>query len=252
MALEKLLKDMKRNAQQTQAETRTGVPLPRKVLSPLVDEYYLKLPADDHGGKGIISPSSLGGCKRALYYSYIGAKREGGFESTSKSIFEDGTYRHARWEDVFKRMHHDDIGGFQILAIEEFKRDKKTHIGGSLDLLVRVDSGDYIVDVKGMRGRYFWPLLKSNDIGEQYLLQIHAYMDLWDVGRYIFWVECKDTNDTHEIVGEKDPAIMKKVLTIAEDIRCARLEQTPPPRDCTKSSYSCKTCVYQTRCWKGA
>lgn len=250
MALEKLLRDLKKNAQQTQADVHTGVPLPHKVLSPLVDEYYFRLPADKHGRKGTISPSGLGGCKRALYYAYVGTKREGGFESTSKRIFEDGTGRHEQWEKVFQEMHKM-LGNFEVLAMEQFKRDPKTHIGGSLDVLIGTGGFEYVVDVKGMRGRYFWPLLKSNDIGEQYLLQMHGYLHLWDVQRYVFWCECKDTNDTHEIVGERDPVIMKKVLTIAEDIRCARLEDKPPDRGSTKSSYSCKTCVYQIRCWGG-
>jgi CRISPR/Cas system-associated exonuclease Cas4 (RecB family) len=249
VALEKLLRDMKKNAQQTQADARQGITTPRRVLTPLVNEYYLKLPADEHGSKGTISPSGLGGCKRALYYSYIGAKREGGFEPTSKAIFEDGTYRHFRWEKTFEKMHQL-LGNFEVLAMEEFKRDPKTHIGGSLDVLIGTGGAEYIVDVKGMRGKYFWPLLKSNDIGEQYLLQMHGYLDLWNTQRYIFWVECKDTNDTYEIVGIRDPVIAKKVLSIAEDIRCARLEDKPPDRDCVKSSYSCKNCVYQTRCWR--
>jgi len=246
MALEKLLKDLKKN----RVKVQQGVGTPRQVLAPLVDEYYLKLPADKHGNKGTISPSGLGGCKRALYYAYVGTPRHGSLETSTQLIFSDGTYRHLRWEEVFRNMgKYVDI---EVVGLEEYNRNTKTHIGGTYDMWVRVGGVDYIVDFKGMQSRYFYPLIKGGSIGRQYLLQIHAYLHLTDVQRYIFWVECKNTNETYELVGEKDPEVMEEVLQIAEDIRYARLDGVPPGRGFTKSTYQCKSCYYSHKCWKEA
>lgn len=217
------------------------------VLTPLVDEYYLNLSRDTFTPKvGWIRPSMLGYCNRSIYYAYLGMRSKPEIVDTRKfAIFEDGTWRHYRWEEVFKKM------GI-VKSIEQNVKHEKLRLNGTYDAILEIDGEEYLVDVKGSHDFGFKTVCRSSGASDAYMLQIHAYMIMTGIRKGILWFDNKNTQEYKELLIPFDTAVAKRVRAICKLVIASGESGEPPKRECEGKSKDRQKCGHAYVCWSDA
>lgn len=160
---------------------------------------------------GSFSASSAGRCYRAQELAFLGAPSGDVIDPQLQLIFDDGTWRHMRWQATLL-----DAG---ILHTAEFGLPwANMRSMGSMDGLGLVPKDHIKPHWRGkefgfeLKGTNQWTFKKSvlDGAKDAHLDQVHRYFLAGGFDLFVILYEDKDTQQTHEWVYEPDKARLKK------------------------------------------
>lgn len=241
-------------------------------LTPLVDRYLIERVQPKNRSKritnwsidlkdvvrplGRISPSSVGGCERQAVFKFLGTEGVHTVKPETQMIFEDGHWRHHKWQAMFTEMEA--ILGpdtFQCLSIEERVTHKELHIAGALDAHIAIfDRGemvDWVVDIKGINKWGFADVYSAQEPKEAHVKQLISYMRARRVRRGMILYDCKDDQRTKVFTIKFSSREWAEVAEWCERVIDAVDQQRLPPMDseCNKGTFLYEKCPYRRLCY---
>lgn len=184
-------------------------------LTPLIDEYLLKREKPKYAKLrlkeyvipirprvrplGRLSPSSLVGCERQAAFKLLGAPGRKRTDPDTELIFEDGNWRHHKWQAMFYDMERV-LGAhrFRVISIESRIEIRKLFVTGHLDahiaILVNGVWIEYIVDFKGANEWAYSRVFRTREPIPEHIFQLHPYMKGKKVQRGMILYDSKDKN----------------------------------------------------------
>lgn len=148
--------------------------------------------------KSVFSPSGATTCRRAQVIDKI--VRPVRMETNPRllAIFDDGYWRHMRWQMLFNKM------GLAESA-EQFDSKGDLDYGGSTDLILNIpEHGRVIVDIKGANASRWNNIANSRKPLFAHFIQVQIYMYITGIRTAILWYENKNTNEICEIRVRRD------------------------------------------------
>ena len=239
-------------------------------LRALIDEYLMKrLEAreryDGHAidmqerprPNGRLSPSSLYHCQRQAVMKFAGVKGRRRIDPDQELLFEDGNWRHHKWQFLFYDMEL--VLGrdrFQVVSIEQFVVIPQLYVAGSLDAEIRIFHKDkwrtYIVDFKGVNDRGFRWITQTDEGKEENIRQVQAYMKARKKKRGILLYDNKNDNkpltytvDFSGQLWDETVAWIEQVLNLLEDKR-----MPPKSAKCRPGTMMYDGCPFRRVCWR--
>lgn len=163
-------------------------------------EYRVPLiPRNRPGGR--FSPSNLGGCMRQSAFAFMGVKGKTKKDPQTELIFEDGNWRHHKWQAFFKDM--EGVLGrdrFRCLGIEETVQIPTLFVRGSLDLRIAIKFKGkwfkYVIDIKGSNEFGFEKIFRERIVHPSYVRQVIAYVKAKGYERGMLFFDAKNTQRT--------------------------------------------------------
>lgn len=246
----------------------------RDPLRPLIDEYLVKrkrlrkkrmreyrIPlVEDVRPGGRLSPSSICGCKRQAAFKFAGVRGEIRIDPDLELIFDDGNWRHHKWQATFLDMEY--VLGrdrIRVLGIEERVMHEDLYIAGSLDVLlaIRVRRGDamvwekYLVDIKGINSQGFSRITMDNAPKAEHVRQVVTYLKLRRVTRGLLLYENKNTNELRTFKVPWSAKQFEEVEEWAEEVLVALRRRVLPPMhpDCEGGTYLWEKCPHRRLCY---
>lgn len=236
-------------------------------LRPLIDEYILKrdfaeerlesYPIDmasrpRPGGR--ISPSSVGGCQREAVFKYLGARGRRVIDPDSQLIFDDGNWRHHKWQATFYDMElvlGKDV--FEVVSVEGVAKSRKLLTAGNFDAHVRINGDDYVIDFKGANDAMFNRVNREDEPLEKHVMQLLLYMRTQKVAKGIIMYENKNNQLTKMFVITFDRDEWKTTVEwIEEVIKYLENERLPAkPTTCASGTFQFERCPYAKLCYGG-
>lgn len=193
---------------------------------------------------GRFGASSRGMCHRRQIYAFLGLPGGQNINAQLQNIFNDGTFRHIRWQLMLMKA------GI-LTDVEVPFKVPEWRVSVSLD--GENDTVPWMFELKGWGGMKNVNTLKNpEDIPHDHLLQMHTCMFAvgWDMGIYI--AESKSFNTWAEVVVPRDEGIMTDVITELEQLNTA-VEDERIPRikdECKAKKGAYQSCPYAARCLK--
>lgn len=183
-------------------------------LTPLIDSYYLKrdraqrrlrhyeINMEDRPRPfGRLSPSKICGCERQAAFAFVGMPGRKRIDPEQQGIFEDGNWRHHRWQATFRDMEL--VLGrkvFRVLDIEGVSEHAPLYIAGHLDALVVIRGERWVIDFKGINSWGFERVFREHKPHPEHVGQLLAYMRARRCRQGILLYEHKDKNLTKAFV----------------------------------------------------
>jgi len=239
-------------------------------LRPLLDEYLLKrdrMPvrhvveaidmAPPVRPPGRISPSGLGGCERQAVFIFVGAKGRKRIDPDQQLVFDDGTWRHHKWEATFQDMER--VLGrdrFRVLAVEQRVEFPDLYVAGSLDVTVaiRLPNGrwrKYVIDIKGINDVGFGFVLRNDAPIAHHVQQLVAYEKAVGIPRGLLWYENKNNQLTKAFVVREHDALWESVeswcTSVVSHLRRKRLPPMHP--ECQRGTFTFERCPFTALCY---
>jgi CRISPR/Cas system-associated exonuclease Cas4 (RecB family) len=189
---------------------------------------------------GVYHPSSMGGCKRKLYYERTAAPREqwGGLQDLLYRLL--GHIVHDGLQDFFKKLR-------KTFKAEVKIRVPDLHIAGSVDGVFPLL--DWVIEIKTIGDASFKKLTKPL---HDHLVQVHAYMWALDIPRaQILYVNRANTDrwgeNTRTFKVPFDFDLFEAfVLRPIADVEAHIEAGTIPEQEI--SSYKCSRCAFLKHC----
>ncbi len=181
--------------------------------------------------------SSRGTCHRQQVFAFLGMPTEGMRDPTLQNIFNDGTFRHLRWQ----------LMGMQagVFTHVEYPIEiPHLRVRTALDGLNADDQ--WFFELKGAAN---WTS-NLEGVPDKHLLQIHTCMIAtgWDMCVYV--MEDKRTQQWREMIVRRDPRIMnqvkKELAILNEAVEARRLPRILPECQAKKGAYT--SCPYRQHC----
>lgn len=143
--------------------------------------------------------SSRGTCKREQVWKYLGMPTLRSVDPTLMNLFNDGTYRHIRWQlmGMLAGVFTDVEVAYTLPAY---------NLKVSLDAENREEGFGF--ELKGTSA--FTKVLEEG-ISERHMLQIHTCMLASGLEKWVYVAEDKRTQDWKEIVIDRDDDVMAQV-----------------------------------------
>ena len=193
---------------------------------------------------GRFGASSRGMCQRRQIYSFLGLPGARGIDAGLQNIFNDGTFRHIRWQLMLKKA------GI-VTDVEVPFQVPEWRVATSLD--AENDNDGWMFELKGVGGfKSISDIKNQEDIMHYHLLQMHTC--LWAIGwdKAIYIAEAKGTNTWVEVIVHRDERIINEVIRELEQLNTAVEDERIPPvqEDCKRKSGDYKYCPYAARCLK--
>ena len=182
---------------------------------------------------GVYHPSSIKGCKRALYYDRISEPPKRIYEAETNAIFEMGHGLHARVQEQYARHP-----GFQS---EVKAHIPELHIGGSVDGVFTVEG--WVLEIKSIGEASFRTCVKPK---EEHLWQMHCYMMATKVLRAQLLYVNRNNGQKRVFRVQFDQNIWDKILAIIAIVEAAVKTKVPPEQEINK--YYCRTCKFLHVC----
>ena len=184
-----------------------GIVLDHKLASRLYDLTV----AQPRNREGLWSASAAGACPRAQVFTYLGAPKSHILDPRLQNIFNDGTWRHLRWQMMMLKMG-------LLSAVEVPVYDSETHMRGTMDGIGEDEDGEWGFELKGI---YSTAAVTDGPL-ENHLLQIHSYfLARPSITRFSLVYEDKRTNLFKEFVIEPDRDLLQDVYGIFDDLNKA-------------------------------
>lgn len=217
---------------------------PELILEPWVTDWMQsQLQGSPRIRSGSFSASSQGSCPRQQVFSYVGAPQHNTTSSDQIMIFQDGHFRHLKWQAL--HFQAGIISKAEVpIDLPEFK------LKGTIDAIGSAEGwGRYGVEYKGANDRnYRWVL--ENGVMEKHMLQVHAYMlgsglDLWSV---IY--ENKNTQEWKEFTIRKSEEWMDRLMQEIQGLNFAIDSKTLPSvlESCIDKKAPYTNCPYKKFC----
>lgn len=201
---------------------------------------------------GRLSPSSLGGCEREAAFRFLGVKGVRRLDPDQQLIFDDGEWRHRRWQATFKDMEL--VLGkerFEVLSIEQRVSYHRLYIDGSLDAVLRINGKRWVVDIKGINEAGWSFIHNNNKPLQKHVRQIISYMRARRVPRGLIWYEAKSSQMTLAFVVELDNEAWQDVeswcLSVVDYIERRKLP--PKHSDCRHGTIYYQRCPFSKLCF---
>lgn len=238
----------------------------RDPLGPLIDRYYLErnrspsrlttttLPLVERprpGGR--LSPSNMGGCKRAALFKFVGMRGVNRTNPDLEAIFQDGNWRHFKWGVLFQDMEL--VLGkevFEVITIEGDCSIPELRVAGSYDVIIRINGNRrYVVDFKGINDVGFQRVINNGAPLDKHIDQVMTYMEATSVPRGILLYENKNNNLTRCFVVKPDDERWDKVVKWAESVVSHLERRRLPAKDveCSAGSFLYERCPYASWCY---
>lgn len=234
-------------------------------LRPMIDAYLLER---DHAPQrykeedldlnprlrppGRFSPSNLGGCEREAAYRFVGARSKKMFDPDLQLIFDDGEWRHLKWQATFRDMEK--VLGpkrFKVIAIEQRVQYKDLFIEGSLDAILRIIGELIVVDIKGISEQGFQFVMRNNKPIAKHVLQLISYMRARKIRRGLIWYENKNNQYTLAFIIEFNNEDWAEVQAWTESVISFLEKKKLPPAhpDCRRGTIGFQKCPYADLCF---
>lgn len=183
--------------------------------------------------------SSRGTCLRAQVFSYIGWRQNRGADPVLQNIFNDGTWRHLRWQ----------LMGLQaglFTDIEVPYSLPQWNLKVSLDGENRNEGwGFELKGTSNMSG------LVTNGISQGHLLQVHTCMLASELDTFVYVAEDKRSQEWREIVVRRDEKVIRQVKQELTKLNDAIDRRRLPAiqKECERGQGPIfKGCPYADRC----
>lgn len=183
-----------------------GVPISEEVADHIRDMMVATGGGPSRDRSGHFHPSQIGTCQRRHVFTYLGVPDVGTTDSTLQNLFNDGTWRHMRWQAMGL------TAGF-LNKIEVKVRRKKYRIGGSMDGEGEDSKGAYGFELKGTRA--LSKVVKDGPFDSVYP-QVGSYFLMRpDLKRFSIVYEDKSSQDWKEFVFKRSAPEMKEAMKLA-------------------------------------
>lgn len=243
----------------------------RDPLSPLIDDYLLQRELPKNRSKriteyivplreslrppGRFSPSSIGGCMRRAAFVFVGMSGQRRIDPDLEMIFEDGKWRHHRYQAMFLDMQSV-LGrkAFKVHSIEETVAIPSLHVSGSLDALVEIEKQKIVVDFKGAN-EWSWKYIHDNQRPkEEHRWQLMTYMRARKIKRGVLLYENKGSQERQcfyfDFSGDDWAEIKEWVVEVT--LFMDRRDLPPRHADCSNGLYMGGKCPFRKHCWGDA
>ena len=240
-------------------------------LTPVVDRYltYRELPEyrdqrvqevtlpmiPRERPAGRLSPSSVCGCQRQAVLKFVGMQGRKKMDPRTELIFEDGNWRHHKWQFMFSDMAALFPRKFRLNGIEVPIRNDQLYVAGRLDADVEIYTGGqwtrYIVDFKGANSWAYDSVFRKHEAKVEHLLQLACYMKARGVRKGLLLYDSKDQNDFIVYTVTLDKEKWRKIRRWCEDvIRQMDRQQLPPIHpDCHNGNFLFGRCMFKDLCF---
>lgn len=206
---------------------------------------------DSDVSKGTVRLSSAGRCPRQVAYAFHGFEKKGKeIDARAKLVFWTGDLVELTVINLAK------LAGANITATGLQQMSIKLPVNGAMvsghpDGLLFEDKTAYLIEVKSMASYSFERFLKGV-IDESYLIQVNSYMEALGLFKCCFVALNKDSGVMHEIVFDKDPAIVEKARANIMSVLHSTPENLPEaPYKADESGiypWQCLYCAYWGLC----
>lgn len=180
----------------------------------------------------VFSPSGATHCRREQVLNKIPEfKTIQKYSAQQLFIFDDGNWRHLRWQMLFYKM------GI-VESMELFKRRGKLDWGGTTDIITLAKikiKGKFhrvVIDIKGANASRWNHIRDSGRADWGHWVQVQIYMLLHNIRYAIIWYENKNTNVIHEIIIKSDKKFQHKILSRSMYMRRYVKAEAFPPEEC--------------------
>lgn len=188
------------------------------------------------------SSSSRGKCKRFQVFQYLGAPKQQKFNTTLTNLFNDGTWRHLRWQMML-------LSANILTDVEVPFNRPELRVRGSLDGINWLENWGF--ELKGTNQWGYSGVAKDGPMHD-HLLQIHTYfLGIPELDKFALVYESKNTNEWNEIIVHKDPNVMTAVENEIDELNTAVDDRKLPPMipECRSgTSKTFKDCPYSKIC----
>lgn len=241
-------------------------------LTPLIDEYLIKREKPKYLKRrmkeytfpirprvrplGRLSPSSLVGCERQAALKLLGAPGRKRTDPDTELIFEDGIWRHHKWQAFFRDMELV-LGDhrFRVISIEGRTQIRKLFITGHLDvhvaILVNGEWIEYIIDIKGANEWAWSRIHRSRQAIPEHVGQLHSYMKAKKVKRGMLLYDSKDKNRFFVYPVSFDEVRWAEVrLWCKKVLRQIEARELPPMHpECHNGNFLANKCPFKHLCY---
>jgi len=202
----------------------------------IIDEHLLSLNGPYRTG-GWIHPSSIGKCRRGVYYELMDAPGEMVDEADERKLPEVGNAIHRMVQEWITAR----------TSAKEFTSETRMRFP-AFKFSFRCDGifvvKDWVLEIKTISDSAFTALQvpRPQDLG-----QVHCYMYTLDIPRCILLYVNRNTGEMKEFkVYFSDKIWRDKVLAVLAAVYEHRDKGTRPPRP--KSKYECERCKFRRHC----
>lgn len=235
-------------------------------LRPLIDAYYMRReraperldevtlqirPRPRPGGR--LSPSSLGGCQRAAVFQFTGTKGHKHIDPDSEAIFEDGIWRHHRWQSLFMDMER--VLGrktFRVIEIEKSVTIPDIYVAGSLDVTVYIKGyGRIVIDIKGINDAGFSRIVTTDAPLPKHVKQLITYEKARRVHKGLLLYENKNNQQLRNFLVHWDDEKWEAVQQWAEYVIDSLRRHKLPAKDleCQSGNFLYERCPFSHLCY---
>lgn len=189
---------------------------------------------------GRFGASSRGMCHRRQIFAFLGLPVLVIRDPTLQNIFNDGTFRHVRWQLMLMKAG-------LVTDVEVPLKLPEWRLGISMDAVN--DDEEWVFELKGT-SLSITTLTRPENISEAHLLQIHTYLFAtgWDMAIYL--AEAKAGQYWKEVVVHRDEKYIRKVKRELNQLNeCVEDEILPPILpEAHKRKGECRECPYRAGC----
>lgn len=209
-------------------------------------------------------PSSIGGCKRNIYFQLIGEELDNKKSSFNLiGIEESGTDRHIRLqtdiinmitngidceyvdiEDFVKQRNLTDIEIVEKSGIETKCYNKKYNISFLTDGIIKYKGKYYILEIKTETSRKFWD---HDYVRKEHIAQGVTYYISFGINQVMYLYENRDNLDKKAYVLNITEDMVEEILDVMNDVNYCILNKTIPDK---QVSNKCTYCDYTKACAK--
>jgi len=204
---------------------------------------------------GRLSPSSVCGCERQAAMKFIGMQGRKKMDPQTELIFEDGNWRHHKWQYMFSDMAVLFPRKFRLIGVEMPIRYDDLKVAGHLDAHIEIYSQgewhEWIVDFKGANTWAYESVFKNHEAKAEHLLQLACYMKARGVRKGMLLYDSKNSNDyiIYTLTLTK-----KKWLTIkswCENVvtQMDRKQLPPVNENCHNGNFLFGRCMFKDLCF---
>lgn len=196
--------------------------------------------AGNEDRSGRFGSSSRGSCMRAQIWAYHGMPTQKVIEPEVFNLFNDGKYRHLRWQVMLLQSGAATHAEHRI-ALDSYR------MRSSVDAL-HMDE-EYIIEIKGDR-QMSRLMGKDGGVDEKHALQIESMLLMTGMERCAYIMEDKGSQVWREIIVTSDPdrrkAVIEELKELNEHVSAGTVPE--PLEACKRKEGPYKTCPFAQGC----
>jgi hypothetical protein len=240
-------------------------------LTPLIDKYFMvrnqpkykdkriksiELDLEDRDRTpGRLSPSSICGCERQAALKFLGIEGRKRIDPEAEAIFDDGNWRHHRWQTNFTDMAALFPKRIRTIAIEEPVRIDRFKVAGHLDVRIEIWWHDewvpVIGDYKGANQMAYDYVTKQYRPKKEHARQLLSYMKAKKVRKGFVMYENKE-RQTYQIFWiTMTKKLWAEVGEWCDSVLTQMDEKRLPPMhpDCNNGRFLYGKCQFKDLCF---